>query len=521
MASKWNIFGQPNQEETEEFASKRLARKKRKDARDKEREDEELTWNYRAPQSVQQELDDQMFQFGGTKGGRRGDLVDGKHPLTVLRDNIAFNKDAMDANRRVKTEKAREIIATLNNTVYNQDADQAHFNQDAMRAHEAVENLKNKVYADVEDASKDEEKALKEQDTVNKVIEAENKISEETKNATASDSFRSKTNEALAGLLPMLMGGVAGAIVDGDKEGILSGASLGYNLQQAEKEAQAQAEQAQAKEQLAAQREDQKWRREQGGKVQLKTLDLEAEEAKLRDQREWDKGMEMLKLSSQEKKDAKTALDAWHKAAPKSAEILARAPATIGNVNNVISKIEALDESYFGKIDSTILKWKEKFAGRDVRTLNNREMRTTLDQQVLGIIKDITGAQMTDAEREFIMGTIYQDTWSKDTLLRAWKAFKEKNVTTNAGHFKAAAAFGAKLPAEAYFLSVDKANIISKLKTDKTLQDRTQADIMSELKTKYGLDDFAIRTYVLGDLFTLMVDDETGLFDLVPKKKDK
>ena len=520
MASKWNIFGQPNQEETEEFASKRLARKKRKDARDKEREDEELTRKYRVPKNVQQALDDQMFQFGGTKGGRGEDLVDGKHPLTVLHDNIAFNKDAMDDNRRRLTEKGRETIATLENEAYNQDANQAHFNQAAMSAHEAVENLKNKVYADVKEAGKDEEKALKEQDTVNRVIDAENKINEETKNATASDSFRSKTNEALAGLLPMLMGGIAGGLVSG-KEGILEGASVATDLQQAQQTAQAQAEQAQAQEQLAAQREDRKWRREQGGKVQLRTLDLEAEEAKLRDQREWDKSMEMLKLSSQEKKDAKMAFALWHKAAPKSAEILARAPATIGNVNNVISKIESLDESYFGKIDSTILKWKEKFAGRDVRTLNNREMRTTLDQQVLGIIKDITGAQMTDAEREFIMGTIYQDTWSKDTLLRAWKAFKEKNVTTNAGHFKAAAAFGSKLPAQSYFLSVDKPNVVSKLKTDKTLQDRTQADIISELKTKYGLDDFAIRTYILGDLFTLMVDDETGLFDLVPKKKDK
>ena len=386
---------------------------------------------------------------------------------------------------------------------------------------EAVENLKNKVYADVKDAGKDEEKALKEQDTVNRVIDAEKKINEETKNATASDSFRSKTNEALAGLLPMLMGGIAGGVISG-KEGILEGASVATDLQQAQQTAQAQAEQAQAQEQLAAQREDRKWRREQGGKVQLKTLELEAEEAKLRDQREWDKSMELFKLSSKEKEESKKGLELLHKAAPKVAEEVARAPAMMAGVDHVIGKIEALDDKAFGRVDTAFKKFVRGMSADDVKTLQWQDMRTAMDQNILSIIKEITGAQMTDAERQYIMETVYNDGWSKKTVLTAWKSLQETRIVKNKTNFKGAAAFGFKLPAEAYFLSTGAPrNIVSKLKTDMALQDRTQTDIMSELKTRYGLDDFAIRTYVLGDLFTLMVDDETGLFDLVPKKKDK
>ena len=67
-----------------------------------------------------------------------------------------------------------------------------------------------------------------------------------TENNTASDSFKSKTNEALAGFIPTLLGAAVGGAMYG-KEGIGRGAVLAHDLKQAEDAQRAQAEQAQAK----------------------------------------------------------------------------------------------------------------------------------------------------------------------------------------------------------------------------------------------------------------------------------
>ena len=376
--------------------------------------------------------------------------------------------------------------------------------------------------------AKDKEKAAKVADDVKATDDTLTQLNDITENNTASDSFKSKTNEALAGFIPTLLGAAVGGAMYG-KEGIGRGAVLAHDLKQAEDAQRAQAEQAQAKEQLAAIREEQKFQREQQGKLQIKAVDrdialdkatIEAESKQIdRDHKEF---LTKLKLDAQEKKDVKTGLEKLHKAAPKVAEEVARAPAMMAGVDHVMGKIEGLTEKDFGKVDTAFRKFTRGMAFKDVKTLKWQDMRTAMDQNVLSIIKEITGAQMTDAERQFIMQTVYQEGWSKKTVLTAWRSLQDTRVIKNKANFQAASVYGAKLPAEAYFLSTGAPkNIVSKLTTDKALQDRTKEDLIKELKTKYGLDAFAIREYILGDLFTLTIDDKTGLLDLVPKKKDK